>query len=408
MSLTLNEVFTEHFEHVKFDGRLAAAVYKYQVGYINQNPEHMRFFGGAMLGVEIIRFKDKDVLRLFNDVLSIDYSQLMEDVRKVPTINHDYLISGDIFNLTCMYMIHRFLTANTLGQTQRNRAAYDIALVFFYRCMAAILSDWIKYQVDPKLAQAAYANLSNKFLIKKLGTWKAVMDYRAKDLTDKVGIHYDSLMKFNDDSKIVYVLNDSQGRIRDLLKNYYAELMLAHQDGSRIGISKGTQVDADGEETLKEKTKSGEAYLTYLRKVISDKHGFVKDDLVDVIVNINTNSSFRIIKHSLLWMSESYGDPKEFGAIDEFLALVMTQSLHLVEHNIEPRRRKDYPYVLTTLKNLFLSTRSTDPELDKIRKLGETLVVKANGKISSSLLMATRTSLILYIALRALTGQAAR
>jgi hypothetical protein len=57
--------------------------------------------------------------------------------------------------------------------------------------------------------------------------------------------------------------------------------------------------------------------------------------------------------------------------------------------------------LMVTLKNLYLSTRSTDPELLKIRKLGQELVKASAGKVNSSLEMATRSSLILYITLRA-------
>lgn len=406
MSITLAQVFDEHLKHVKFDGKLAKALYQYQIGYINRNHEHLEFFGSNLLGAHVVRFKDSDVLKLFDEILNVDFYHLTEEVRKVDTINHDFKISGDVFNLTCMYLIHGFLSSSVLGDTQRRRAAYDVGLIFFYRCIAAILSYYFRYPADPKIAQAAYAKLSNKYLIKKLGSWHKVMEYRSEDLIAKDGLHFKKLVSFNDDLSIVYAINDSQGRVRDLVKNYYAEFKKVHTEGANIATTSSTYFDAEGEETLKEKTKSVEAYVGYIRRAIADKNTFIKDDLVTVITKINSNTSFRMVKHSLGWLCDNYSDPKFSKDIDDFTSLLIVQSMFLIQHNVEVKHLRDYPYILSSLKNLYLSTRSNDPDLIKVRDMGEKLVIKANGKISNSLALSTRTSLILYITLRALVGQA--
>lgn len=402
---TLKEVFDEHLKHVKFDSKLAKALYSYQIGYVNLNHEHLEFFGGNLLGVQVIRFKDSYVLKMYDEVLDIDAQKLKEDIRKLKTIDHSYKVSGDIFNLTLMYMLHRFIVADTLPKEIKERAAYDVAIIFFYRCIAALLSDWVRHPFDPKIAQLAYANLSKKFLIKELGSWGKVMDYRAKDLSGPNSVHRNNLIKFNDDSTVVNAINDSQGRIRDMVKNYYSELMNVKDSGSSIAVTSSTYIDAEGEETIKEKTKSVEAYVTYMRNSIIDKHTFVKDDLVSIISKINTNTSFRMVKHTLTWLSEHYNEGKNHKEVDDFISSVVVQSMYLIQNNIDTKHNRDYPHILLALKNLYLSTRTTDTDIDHIRDLGLDLVNKANGKVSNSLALATRTSIILYISLRALVGQ---
>lgn len=400
--LTLSEVFNEHFQHVKFDKKLTKALYHYQVNYISQNREHIEFFGSNLLGVHVVRFKDSDVLK-FYDLLDVDYYALVSAIRKVTTINHEYKVSGDVFNLTCMYLLYRVINSRDLADTDRLRGEYDIGLIFFYRCIAAILSYYFRYPADPKIAQSAYAKLSNKFLIKKLGSWHKVMEYRSKDLVDPKGNHFKQLSAFNDDLGIVYAINDSQGRIRDLVKNYYAEFMKVHNEGESIGTTSGTYIDAEGEETIREKTKSVEAYVGYIRHTVIDANSFIKDELINVIVNINSNTSFRMIRQILLWISEHYNDGKKHQTIDDFLKLVVVHSFYLIQHNISSTNTRDYAHILHNLKNLYLSTRSTDPELAKIRELGDQIISEANNKsISSSLSLSSRTSIILYITLRAL------
>lgn len=403
---TLKVVFDEHFSHVKFDSKLAKAIYQFQIGYVNSNHEHIQFFGSNLLGVHVVRFKDSDVNRFYNEVLDVDFIDLSADIRKLDSINHEWKVTGDILNLTLMYVIHRFLSSDTMSGDARDRAAYDTALIFFYRCAAALISYFFKYPSDPKIAQMAYANLSNKFLIKKLGSWHKVMDYRAKDLTDKKAIHYKNLLTFKDDDVTIYAISDSQGRIRDLIKNYYAVFEAVRVSGETITSTSGTYMDADGEETIKEKTKSVEAYVAYMRNIVSDKRTFLKEDLINIVLNINANTSFRIVKNTIAWLSDNAGSAKHSKLVDEFVSLTVVQSMFMVQNNMDSKHLRDYPYILVTLKNLYLSTRTTDPEIERIRELGIKIIHEANGKgISDALAFATRTSIILYLTLRALVGQ---
>ena len=156
---------------------------------------------------------------------------------------------------------------------------------------------------------------------------------------------------------------------------------------------------------MREKTKSVESYISYMQLTIIDKNSFVRDDLVGVIARINTNTSYRIVKHTLGWMVDGYMDAKLMSLIDSFVQKVIVQSMHLIQNNIDPAHSKDLAHIISTLKNLYLSTRSVDKDLVEIRELGELIVKKANGKVSSSLSMSTRTSLILYVTLRALVGK---
>lgn len=400
----LYEAFQKNFAHVKFDSKLADRLYKFQIGYINQNSEHLQFFGGNLLGVHVVRFKDSDLRRFYEEALNVNLVELTEDIRSVETIDHSFKVGADIMNLTCMYLIHGFLRSNLINETKKKRATYDVAVIFCCRCLAALFSHYFKYPADPHVAQMTYANLSNKYLIKKLGSWHAVVDYRSEEMVGKDSIHIKNLKNFSDDNTIVYAISDSQGRFRDMIKNYYAEFMLVRESGDRINTTGGTFFDADGEETLKDKTKSVESDVQYMLQILSDRNSFIKPDLVQVIVGINKNTSGKMVNTVLQLVHE--GSTNENAVLmQEFVQRVVVYSYHLLHQNNIGNMR-DYPMVLTNLKNLYLSTRSTDPELVKIRDMGAKIVkLSSKIKFSESLMMATRTSLILYICLRALIGR---
>lgn len=397
--ITLKMVLDELMEGREVDKALIDRVYRYHINYLNQSREYLEFFAGNLLGVQVVRFTLKNIRDFFGDVLGLDVLEVERAIRTVTTIDHTRAISSDPMNLMIMYLIHRFLSSPKLSEKERIRGAYDAALIFFYRALAIRQSQWFHFAANRNIAQAAYARLSNKFLLKQLGSWKAVLEYRAKELINEEGIHYKQLVLFQDDDRISYAVGDSENRIKSMYKYYYREFAIAVNGSEMISTSSATIVDAENIEKLKEKFCSVDKAITLLRHALHDRQSFIKPELVKVITDINTNTSQRMLVSVLEWMSENSSSPANHAKIDDFTRLVVVHSYHLV-NEMGAGELNDVPMVLVTLKNLYLSTRSRDVELTKIRKLGEAIVKQAAGKINSSLLMATRTSVILYLTLR--------
>ena len=403
MRHTLAEAFGLIFEHFEFTDSLSKQLYTYRVNYMTANREHMEFFGGNLLGVNRVFFKDSDVNNFF-DIFSLEFSEVVHGVREVTTIDHSFKVGGDVFNLTIMYLIHRVLTSK-MSNSHKQKAAHDLAMIFFCRCAAILISANFNYAADPKVAQLAYSNLSQKYLIKRLGSWNLVMDYRANALLAKSSPHWNTIQYFREDPKIQYAIADSQGRIRDMFRGYYSELMLVHEDGAFLTQQSPFIAGEDGEESLREKTTGPETYVFYIRNVISDQATFIKQDLLQIIARNNTNTSVRAVVSTLEWLSAAYTDPKTHKLVDDFISRVLVQMAYFMQNNIEQRSHKDIAHVMSNLKNLFLSTRSVDPDLLKIREIGETIIEKSQGKLSTSLMMATRTAVIMYICLRSIVGK---
>lgn len=413
---TLAEVFHEHMGELEFDRQMASRVYRFQVDYINRDPNRINFFASNMIGVYPLRFTDADVARFYNEVLEVDYFALKDALAEVEYISKEWKVSGDAFNQTLMYCIHRFLTSPSMRPTDREKAGYYVALVFFYRCMAALMSDWFRtYQADPEICQAAYERLSNRFLIKQLGSWDKVMDYRAKSFLDPDGGRaeedkgtYHKLQRFNSDREIVDAINAGQGSIRSQIREYYAVLVETSNARDSVVSTSSTYVDSEGKETTREKTKGPEIYTAYLRQVLIEPRVLIKDDLVSVIANINTNTSARMIRQSLQWLSDNYTDGKHHRDIDAFIEAVVVYSCHLINTQITPDNANNYSRLLIELKNLYLASRSNDRDLLHIRKLGEKLIKKTSKhRLGTSLIMATRTSVILYLTMRFIVGDKA-
>jgi hypothetical protein len=403
---TLFTVFDSYFGKYKFDKNMGKALQSFHVRYLNQNPDHISFFSGNLLGTPVIRFKDSDLNRFFEIFPTVDYESLSRDIKSLPSINKDFKISSDTLNQTCFYFIHRFLTSNLLPPKDREVFAYNVAITFFYRTIAALMSDYFRYEANKSVALATFARLSNKHLIKQLGSWQKLIEYRAKELIKKDSIHRVSFENYNDDYKIVYAINDAQGRVRDAVKNYYVVFAEVIERGESITSASATVISPEGEETVKDKTEGVEKHLSYIHSIVGDQHTFIKDDLVGVITSINKNTSAKMVKSVLTWISENYIVAEHKKTIDDFIDKTYVYCVHLLDYGGTVIDRRDYSKRLIALKNMLLSTRSQDPELEVIRDLGKRIIKNSQKtSISTSLMLSTRTSIMLYLYLRTTVGK---
>lgn len=406
--ITIKATFDEIFKDIKFDKALIDRLYRFQVWFVNLNQEHLRFFGSNLIGVHTVRWRvTEDTNRFYRDIFGLETQDVSEKTAMITTIEQKFATISDPVNLTIMYVIHRFLSEVKLNEKDRHRGAYDAALIFFYRALAIRQSEYFKkFPADPKIAEAAYAKLSRKFLIRQLGTWGRVVEYRAEALiaqrpSDEQQLHYNTLLTFSNDEKIANAIADSANRIRDLYKNYMVTFYEAIEEGESIHISSSTIVDMEGIEKIRDKIKHVDNSIALVNRLIGDQPSFVRQDLINVISDINTNTSKRMIEKVLIWISAESSQPANFKLIDRFVKMIVVHTFHMLQES-GLTKMSDLPYLLVTLKNLYLSTRSTDKDLEEIREMGGKIVTKSTEKVNKSLALATRTSVILYIALFAI------
>ena len=406
------DVFDKYTEHLSFDRRLAKSLYDMQVGYVNKNEEHMNFFGGNLTGVHILRFNDKEYRHFFHDILKINPDRLRNDIHKLDSIVKNdkgeakFKISSDLFNMSIMYVAHKCLTSDKLKPDERQQAALDALLLFNYRTVSAIITDWFHYPADPMVAQRTYESLSGKFLLKQLGSWQEVMEYRSKEIMSDTSPHKNTLRHFGPDEGIVYLINDSQSRVADMIKNIYKEYMEVHKRGERINKSSHAGMDLEGNEVFKDKTSGIEAYVDYLLSIISDEHTLIKKELLDIIYDVIPTAPTELVKTTLTWLSEHYmGLKADFSHdTDLFARLSITYCMNYIDdNNLISDTKGDLGTILMRLKFALMSSRSTSDELLELRGVGGNIITEATKRVNEQIVSSVRTATILYVFLRAYT-----
>lgn len=398
----VKEIFEQECPDVKFDVNLIKKINAFQIGFTQKNEDHMTFFGGNTFGVQIVRFTQQEKDKWFNDVLEIDDITLEEKISTLKTIKPEWHVASDVFNLSCIWVIHSLLNSKELTEKQKHNAMVDTALILNYKFITSLMFNFFRFPADPALAEATYAALSYKFAIKQYGSWAATLLARSETLIAKESIHYDVFLDFNNDVRIVNCLNDSQGRIRDMAKNIYSKMMETKAKGSRITVTSAI-TEHDGEEILKDKTKNLTGYSRYLHSIISDKNSFIKDELLTVIISVMHTMVPKNLIKTLEWMSANYRH-SEAQEIEKLIDMVLIHSFGYLSNNSNVLRdNTDLAGLISKLKGVYMSSRSTDEELLNIRETAKNIVTRATGLHNDGIVSSIRTGLCLYLCLRAFT-----
>lgn len=109
--MLVNDFFDLQFKHLKFDAKLATEIYKYQIHLTTKNEDHMLFFGGGLTGCYSLATSVTDVNYLFKDILDSDYLEISRSLEDIDDIKLEFSVGSDLFNLTIMYLLHKFLNS---------------------------------------------------------------------------------------------------------------------------------------------------------------------------------------------------------------------------------------------------------------------------------------------------------
>lgn len=395
-SISIKSVYDEAFSDIKIDNRFLGKIARYADQFANKNQDHIEFFGGVLMGVQRVRFRPEDRNEWFEDVLNIDEHELRDELHRVPDIVPSFIVSSDPMNVGCMYMLHAIETSKHLTDKQKYLGKIDTLMVVQYKFITSILSNWFKYNANKDVAVATYAALNKRFGLKKYGSWKNLLMYRAEQTL----IHYKDLIEtFDDDIAIIKMVNDVQGRVKSILK-YIRDVFskVAMDPKGLIKSTKATQVNLDGEVTVKDITRYQNTYSRYITTLVPDEGSFIKPELITIIGEVMTTCPERALEDSLKHISKEFKKTKPF--VDKVIEHTFD---NLSQLRGAERRLNDLDGMMKRLKGLYLASKSNNDLLKAAKDEGDTIVFKAIRSKNKALISSVRSAVMLYIVLRTFT-----
>lgn len=402
MASTLKDTFKKELSYLEIDSKLIKRLANFKNRFINRNEDHIKFFGGNLLGVEVVRYLQSDRDTWFGEVLDIDDDSLTESLYSLEVINEEYKRTSDVVNLVSAWLLHALFNSSKLTTREKEQGMIDVAYMLQVKFITSIFAHYFKYPADKELAQAVYESLSKKYALKQHGSWHALFTARSQDIISRSGIHHKTIKDFADDDAILYLITDVQGRIREVVKKMYAVMIELKDNKQRISSTSST-VAIDGENILKDRQRSISNYKRYIHTIIIDRETFIRTEVLSVINDAMHTMPPKLLVEVLEHCSANYGKRHHEG-IAELCDETLLHAFEFLSQNRSLiRNQSNLSSLVSRLRNLYMASKMNDPTLLKMKDLAEDIVNKSATTKSASVQASLRTGLQLYIVLRTFT-----
>lgn len=396
---SVKTVFAATADKIVFDKELVEQLHRYKQNFINRNKDHAAFFGGNLLGVYPVRFTTTDVNNWFDNIIQADEKVLEEKLHALETINPEWFISSNVMNLSCIYLAHQLFHSD-LPAALKRQAMFDVFLILQFKFITSIQGQFFRFLADKQVAEATYAALNMKFILKEKGSWLKLLHHRCDEILARTSPHYRALSTMDSDKQIVDMLNAIHGALKGYIKNIREVMERVRLTGGKVS-SVSNVMSVNGEEILKDRTKGPIIYTNYLKSILADKNSFIREELLSIITKIMPSVSYTHLRSALEYISANYfkSDHKH---IEEIINLTIIHAYgYLADNKTTVRATLDLASMLAKLKGAYTSSRSTDPDLLRLRELVEQVIKPAVKSKTEAVVASNRTGVLLYLVLRA-------
>jgi len=395
----IKDVYKHHLANVKFDMKLYAAIRAFRIGWSVKSSDYIDFLGGNLIGLQDIRYSSLDDETFFNDVLGIDHKILKMDLHRLKGINIAWKVSSNPTYLTLVYLMHAFIKSKDIGKHEQ-AVLDELYYIYAYKTIGSLISHRFKHNTKVSIAKATYERLSNRYILKKVGSWQKLFEYRAGDVDNKKGLHYNNISKLDTD-KAVIITNDLRGRVNDVFKNIYGVMMeIVNGDLNVINNSSLNTTNHDGEESIAAITDRPDKYINYIKDIIGKPTDFINNDVLVLTTSVMSNTDADLVKKALIDLSSNKLD-KEL--VDGLNTIILNSISYLKHNGIENNYVDNLMEVLMSLKGYWSSSRITEESSIAVKHMLNKRIVKSINKKTKWLVVTIVINVILFIFIRSIT-----
>ena len=397
--VNIKAVYDEYCKSVTFDRRWGKLTLTTIRAFEGRDEEHINFLGGNLVGVYRLHWRADDATEWYERLRIDDVRSLKQDFHDLPTINPDFHVVGNPINASFLYAVHRVLTSD-LPERERTEVAVAILAHMHYQFLSSLLYHQFPYRAQEAIALALYDSLSRKSMLKQYHTWGNLVRARSEDIISKGSIHYQTLIDFSDDEKIIYAISDIQSRIREVVKKLKSEYMRLRDQDARVMSQGSTLVTREGETVLREFENKAAGLQRALKDIILDPHDLIRNEVLESTLKMVTTADERYLRTALLYLSDAMGG-KERASVEALVdALVIFIQGYLRR---APSSERTLIHVVMKVRNLMRSSQLAASDAIALRSLTADLIEKALEKRNATVQASTRIAVLVYLTIRLLT-----
>jgi hypothetical protein len=400
MTTPLKQIFDQASTQIKFDLTLSKRIQRYVGDLMNRNEDTVMFFGSNLTGTYDLRYKTSDRNEWFVDIKDLDEYEIRKRVTTESSLDPNWVRANDVFNLDCLYTIHRYLNSS-LNQKQMETAVEAVAMALNIKLLGSIMAAYFPYKCDERIAQEVYARLSRKFYIKKFGNWRAVLEKRSHDIAFNNSKWYPILKEFTDDEQIAQCISDIQGRLRSMIKYVWGVLEEVKADDAKFRRTSST-IEIEGEKVLQTLKRDTDKYLRYSQEIVLDRNTFIKPEVLAVVEAEMRTLSAKLLVDALNEVVVIANSRSK--QVEELVEASVQHAINTIQSDrAAARYLSDISWLLNKEKLLFMASKTNDPLVFKARTIAEDIVKKACRTKNATMVAALKTGVIIYIIGRTFT-----
>lgn len=386
------------YQDLVINNELCRSIHNFRLDWIQKSSEYSEFLGTTLMGVHNVRFSIRDDELFISGVLGVDMTEIREVPKFVKGIPLSWEVSSNPIYQSVFYVMHKIRNSN-LNIKVKQQAELDLYYIFAYRATSSLLfKRFRKYTPDPGYVKIAFDRLSNRYILKKEGSWGNFFKYRAADVVDKKGSSYKEITRFNNKDYLLTV-NDLQGRIRDVVNNYFRELMQVMEEKEKL-TSTTAIVDTGEAVIIADITERPDKHIGYIKSIINNHHDFINDELIHLLKVVIPKLDDVVFKKILLEISKDY-DPTKLNPKDDYVSISVINNInYLSTKGIKGEYKDNILDVLNYCRGYWTSSSVKDPEVLRVKKYLNKEISKISKRKTRWVVTSSVIGVILYIFLR--------
>ena len=381
------------------------------VVYFETKNEHSLTLNSAIYGVHPIYFLNSDAQILF-DIFRVREEFIQNALNEIPdsVISSDWYVTNDTYNQLTIWLAHRIINSRFANEV-KNKAIYNLFKMLNYKFFTSFVNHCYRYGANKAIMEATINGLSNKFDIIKYGTWKKVLEVRSEDIVDPSGIHYNTLKNYDDDKAIVYVLSDSQTRIRNKLKLINEEYNKRKDENDAIGTYMTSSINSEGEKFIIDNVNVLDSMISNMIVQVQSTSKFIDNEAINTICKIfkaihpDTFRRILVMYSDLACTQVNSGDMEKVGKTNTREDIYIGVPLMISEFLQKTYRAcildkidvTNKGAVYQKAKNLYTSSRVIDPDILTIKRSFSSFVVSCGESTRVATLSSLTIGLMMYI-----------
>ena len=405
-SLPLKQLFAKF--PIRVDTKFANDILRWKLLY-EARPANAEVLNTSLLGVTLPGFFPKDAQALF-DICRINRDEFKRAIKQ-SSIPPKFHVVSDEFNLLTVWVGHNVIISSAVSRDLKDKVIVALFMMLMYKFFSGSVRHMFPHTANRAVMETTIDNLTDKFDIKHrdTNTWKLIIQKRAELLTEsgEENIHYNSLINFTPDSKVIYILSDIQTRIRTRVGNIATIYYETHAAGNSIIDSTLTSEDKDGKKTIKELQNSFDQMISSICNRVLNAQRFISNDYVKIVCGICSNIRPEMMRNVLMQFSALATFQYNKGKSDSMDKTGQYyQGYHILISNLIQRTYRtcivdrvplQRAPILKRALNLYRSSRISDPEIQKIKDSVSVFVDATKVSSRSATNSSLKIAFILYI-----------